>query len=58
MNECCKDKKNLERKEESSDRALDVCRVCGNRHIRMVAESGHIGATLSPLGGNKADGNL
>ncbi len=55
MNECCKDKSNLERKEESHDRALDVCRVCGNRHFRMLAEPGQIGAEIKPLGGNDGD---
>lgn len=55
MNECCKDKSNLERIEETRDRIVEKCRVCGNRHFRMWAEPGQIGAEIKPLGGNDGD---
>jgi hypothetical protein len=56
VKECCKDKSNLERIEESNDRIVEKCRECGCRHIRFWAEPGHIGAEIKPLGGT--DGKL
>lgn len=50
MKPCCANEKNLTYLENTKDRQVQRCKVCNNRHYRLFAEPGRLGATLKPLG--------
>lgn len=48
---CCIVPTNLERKDSGRpDLLMTVCRLCGCRHFRALAEGGHMTMTGRPLG--------
>ena len=51
INECCKNKENLELQpviQPGSE--LRICKVCGRRHRRLIAEPGVIGVIGKSIG--------
>lgn len=46
--ECCRVEENLEVREQSQDRVLRVCRVCGRRHFEMSVDPIKVGLKILP----------
>jgi hypothetical protein len=47
---CCKNVDNLTVEQDGYKTFVATCRKCGRRHRKMVAEAGHLGATLRSMG--------
>lgn len=46
---CCQESDNLVRSLYGADRIMDMCRVCGGRHFRMMARPGKLTGEIKPL---------